>query len=91
MYDTLKPGGWFESQEFEPDVYSDDGTLALVRHLTSWLEELNAASDKFGKALRIANLLKGRMEEAGFVDVQERIIKVSSAFPNYYLSVLGAR
>lgn len=76
-YDALKPGGWFESQEFEADVYSDDGTLALAPHLTGWLEKLNDASDQFGKPLRIATSLKTWMEDAGFVDVQERSVKVS--------------
>jgi SAM-dependent methyltransferase len=80
-YENLKPGGWFETQEFEINVYSDDGTLELVEHLTGWLEELNEASVQFGKPLRIANLLKGWMEDVGFVDVEERIVKVSIVRP----------
>jgi len=76
-YENLKPGGWFEMQEFDVNVYSDDGTVELATHLTSWLEELREASDRFGKPLEIAHQLKGRMEEAGFADIEQRIVQVS--------------
>lgn len=76
-FENLKPGGWFEMQEFLTQVQSDDGTLELTQHLCQWLDELNEASERLGKPLRTAHLIKPWMEEAGFVDVEEKVVKVS--------------
>ena len=76
-YENLKPGGWLETQEFDTDVRSDDGTHGLATNLASWLEELKGASERFGKPLKMAHQLKGWMEEVGFVDVEQKIVRVS--------------
>lgn len=79
-YANLKAGGWFEMQEFQNKVYSDDDTIQLVKGLIEWDDELEEASIKFGKPLRIAHLLKDWMEEAGFVEVREKIVKASITY-----------
>ena len=78
IFNNLNSGGYVEIQEYPCDIKSDDGTLSLVPDLMDWVERLNEGCDKIGKPARNAHLLKGWMEQAGFVDVQQDIIKVSS-------------
>lgn len=75
-FESLKPGGYLEMQEYYGHVFSDDNTLVKVPFLADYVEKLNEAAEKLGKPLRIANKLKGMMEDAGFEDVQEEIHKV---------------
>jgi SAM-dependent methyltransferase len=75
-YTHLQPGGWLEFQEPEAWVLSDDGTMEKAVNLKQWQELCNNAAAQFGKEIRIADTLKQRMVDAGFVDVHERIIKV---------------
>jgi SAM-dependent methyltransferase len=72
----LKPGGWMESQEPMPTTSCDDGTMAPDWPVLEWLNYLDAASEEAGRPLRIGNKLKTWYEEAGFVDVQERIFQM---------------
>jgi len=77
VYNHLKPGGYFESQEYPCAIYSDDDTASLVPELMDWVSKLNEGCAKIGKPSANAHLIKGYMEEAGFVDVKEEIYKVS--------------
>jgi SAM-dependent methyltransferase len=72
---NLKPGGWFEMQEYHCQVYSDDDSLDKAVWLKDWVEQMNEASKQFGKVLKTANLIKGYMIDAGFVDIHEEIYK----------------
>lgn len=45
----------------------------------SWCDTLETASTGFGKTLNVGRFHKQWMEEAGFVDVEERVVKVSVA------------
>lgn len=75
-YAHLKPGGWFEAQEFEAWVLSDDGTHQSAGMVMDWQDRLNAASAKFGKPMNVAARIAGWLEEEGFVNVQDDIYKV---------------
>ena len=77
-YTHLKPGGWFEAQEFETLVLSDDGTHTRATNVLAWQDQLNQASKKFGKPVNVAPRLSGWMEDAGFVNVADDVYKVSS-------------
>ncbi|KAI9834988.1 MAG: hypothetical protein M1819_002711 [Sarea resinae] len=72
----LQLGGYLESQDFMPTLYCDDGSLPTSWPFLEWTRYVDDASMAYGRPLRIANKLKRWYEEAGFVDVQERIIKV---------------
>lgn len=72
----LEPGGYMESQEFYPTVYCDDGSLPPDWIFQQWTRHIDDASMSLGRPLRIANKLKRWYEEAGFVDVEERVFKV---------------
>ncbi|KAF2146102.1 uncharacterized protein K452DRAFT_324137 [Aplosporella prunicola CBS 121167] len=75
-FDSLKPGGWIEMQEYAIEYASDDGTLEKAKNLTKWIDQLNEASASFGKDMNMAKKHKGLMEKAGFVNVREQVFKV---------------
>lgn len=72
---NLKPGGLLEMQEYEGWVFSSKDFSHT--DISNWQNLVNEASSKFGKELDVARKLKPLMEEAGFVDVKEQIVKVS--------------
>lgn len=77
-YTHLVPGGWAEFQEPLALAECDDGTLDKAEDLLRWQDLCNNAAAGFGKDIRVGNTLKGRMEAAGFVNVHEKVLKVSN-------------
>lgn len=75
-FETLRPGGWFESQEYDANILCDDGTLPLDGHLSTWFREINEASELMGRPTNVAASLRDAYIEAGFIDVQVRIFKM---------------
>lgn len=76
-FNNLKPGGILEVQEYPCTVNSDDDTTKLVPDMMKWVKKLNEGCEIIKKPGNNAHLLKGYMEEVGFVDVQQMIYKVS--------------
>lgn len=79
-YQHLAPGGWFEAQEFEVGLSSDDGTHEQATAIANWQHLLLQASTKFGKPINVSRRLSGWMEHAGFMNVANDVYKVGSAF-----------
>lgn len=79
MRDHTKRGGLVEVQEYEGWLYSSKDFSHTKIH--QWQVLGNEASSKFGKDINMARKLKPLMEECGFVDVQEKIVKVCQALP----------
>ncbi|KAF2274051.1 S-adenosyl-L-methionine-dependent methyltransferase, partial [Westerdykella ornata] len=75
-YDNMQPGGWAEFQEPDAWFYSDDDSMERATNMMQWQILCNEAADKFGKPIRVGHFLKEKLENAGFVDVQERIIHI---------------
>ncbi|KAH7377705.1 S-adenosyl-L-methionine-dependent methyltransferase [Pyrenochaeta sp. MPI-SDFR-AT-0127] len=75
-YTHLTPGGWLELQEPLALCESDDGTLELAKDILHWQELCNDAAQGFKKDIRVGDSLRQRMIDAGFVDVQEKVVKV---------------
>ena len=73
---ALEPGGWFESQEVDCKVCCDDGSLDPAGPLAKWSDDLIAASEKLGRPAILAATLKEVYERVGFVDVQQRVLKM---------------
>lgn len=75
---NLKEGeGWIEVQEYDAWVYSDDDLeMKKAPWTLEWCETLNRVSTQFGKMLNVGRHHKRWMQEAGFVDVQEKVVKV---------------
>ena len=76
-FQTLKPGGWLEIQDFEGFIFSDDGTLTDDSWCKEWLKNMDEASAKFGKHYNYIAVQKERLIKAGFVDIREQVMKVS--------------
>ena len=71
-----KPGGYMESQELMSTPYCDDGTMKPAWAFAEWTKHGDNASMAANRPMRIANKLKRWYEEAGFVDVQEKVFKI---------------
>lgn len=72
----LKPGGFMESQEIMSTPYCDDGTMPDNWPFKEWMATLDEAAMQADRPLRIASRLKRWYQEAGFVDVQEKVFKM---------------
>ncbi|KAH3920380.1 hypothetical protein HBI56_069300 [Parastagonospora nodorum] len=75
-YTHVVPGGWVEFQEPLALCESDDGTLERAVDLCQWQALCNEAAAGFKKDLCVGHTLRQRMLDAGFVDVQEKVVKV---------------
>lgn len=71
----LRPGGWLESQELGL-LECDDGTVSDTNAFKRWCDDLMEASAAAGRPLEFAKHMKRWYEEAGFVDVQEKVYKI---------------
>lgn len=77
-YRCCKPGGYLESYEASPMVLSDDGTLPETSATAQWSQLFIEGGKTIGRSFTVVDegIQKKAMEEAGFVDVQEKNIKV---------------
>jgi len=76
-FDALKPNAWLEVQEYDAWIYSDDDEkMEKAPWTVEWCQTMEKLSTDFGKTINVARFQKKWMEDAGFVDVRERIIKV---------------
>ncbi|KAG4440046.1 hypothetical protein IFR05_004496 [Cadophora sp. M221] len=71
-----KPGGYMESQEIFPTPFCDDNTMPDNYPFLEWSKYFDQAATTAKRPVRIAHKLKRWYEEAGFVDVQEKIIRM---------------
>ncbi|KAJ4193962.1 hypothetical protein NW767_010202 [Fusarium falciforme] len=72
----LSPGGYFELQAAYTRFLSDDDTAKKAADVHSWCSQLVAGIEKFGKPIDGAPTWKKKLEEAGFQDVQQEILKL---------------
>ncbi|KAK4242237.1 S-adenosyl-L-methionine-dependent methyltransferase [Achaetomium macrosporum] len=79
-YKALAPGGWLESHEASPNVFSDDDTLPPKSAIAQWGPLFVDGGKAIGRSFTIVDedIQRKAMEEAGFVDIQEKLIKVPS-------------
>jgi trans-aconitate methyltransferase len=75
---SLAPGGYLEMQAVHSEFKSDDNTKDKAENALLWMKTMVEGSSKFGKPLNVAPEWKKQMEEAGFVDVEQKILKVST-------------
>ena len=71
-----RPGGYFEIQELDPHVGSDDGTHLKGKTQIQWTEMLCEASLAYGRPVPLHTDYKAWFEEAGFVDVEQYFFKI---------------
>lgn len=72
----LKPGGWIEIQEFDGRVNCDDGTIAPDAPLKRFYDLIPIAMANFGTTFNAGEALMEPLENAGFVNVSCRVLKV---------------
>ncbi|KAI9152037.1 S-adenosyl-L-methionine-dependent methyltransferase [Paramyrothecium foliicola] len=75
-FDNLKPGGWWDSQDFGGMIKCDDGTLRKDSALLKFMELCDQAMAKFGMVFRRGSTLGELLTKAGFTRVQCRTVKV---------------
>jgi trans-aconitate methyltransferase len=75
-FDALAPGGYIEFQDGAFPLRSDDGTLEGTR-LKEWNELIIQGANALGRPWTNTPNYKRWFEEAGFVDVEERVYKVA--------------
>ncbi|KAI5457649.1 S-adenosyl-L-methionine-dependent methyltransferase [Mariannaea sp. PMI_226] len=75
-YENLKPGGWIEIQEFDARAHCSDGTLATDAPLAKFFDTAELAVKRFGMNFRAGENLRGPLEEAGFTNVECKVLKV---------------
>ena len=71
----LKPGGWIEHSEINPDTKSDDGTTGKGDPFYDAGEFAHGCTEMNGKSLVIQADLKQMIMDAGFVNVVEHYYK----------------
>lgn len=78
-YTALKPGGWIESFEVEADYRSDDDTIPHNSSMYLWQELFTEGGKKLNRPFTILSddTQRKGIEEAGFVDITVKEIKVS--------------
>ncbi len=72
-FDNLKPGGWFEEQEVQASVFSNDGSAGPDSALFRWADLLAQAAEVGGLDARANNNFGQHLKEQGFVNITERI------------------
>lgn len=75
----LKPGrGWLECHEVEVEVFSDDNTIPPNWPFTNWFRghREGYASFRNPSTLNVADKLMRMMQDAGYVDIHERVDKI---------------
>ncbi|PGG95279.1 hypothetical protein AJ79_10145 [Helicocarpus griseus UAMH5409] len=92
FYEHLKPGGFVEFNDSSIPIYSEDGTVTPDYKVSEMLQSLAAASDKIGLNMDPAPSLKGWVEDAGFINVEQKILRLPiGTWPkNKRLKLIGA-
>ncbi|MCJ1313077.1 hypothetical protein MMC25_006754 [Agyrium rufum] len=75
-YKHCKPGGYFEIQELDPRLDSDDGSHRQSPIHVWCTDLLRSSSKEAGKPVPTYDQYKGWFEEAGFVDVRVTYFKI---------------
>ncbi|PNY25716.1 Uncharacterized protein TCAP_04335, partial [Tolypocladium capitatum] len=73
---ALEYGGWFESQEVDTNICCDDDTLGPEGPLVKWFDDLMIASGMADRPAILGATLKEVYEKVGFVDIQQRAVKM---------------
>ncbi|PWY67943.1 S-adenosyl-L-methionine-dependent methyltransferase [Aspergillus heteromorphus CBS 117.55] len=72
----LRPGGYYEIQEFRVWFHAQDPPLPDDCGIARWQRLLTEGSTEFGKPLNVVQELEAKMVKAGFEWVEEEVLKV---------------
>lgn len=74
-FEFLRPGGYFEAQEFDILVQTEPDGSKTGTSFRKWCEKLIAAAMKAGINARAPLKFRDQLTEAGFVDIQSKTIR----------------
>ena len=79
-FKSLKSGGWVESLEASPYMWSDDGSVKDDSAMGQWGKLFVSCSKQLGRSFTMVDdgTHKSSMEAAGFVDIGRYTMKVGS-------------
>ncbi|GMG32272.1 unnamed protein product [Aspergillus oryzae var. brunneus] len=77
VFDHTSSGGYFELQAVSAHFLSDDDTAEKAVTAQEWMKNIREGGRKFGKPLDDACEWKQKLEDIGFADVTETLLKVS--------------
>ncbi len=91
-YKCLKPGGWLESFEPSPYIRCDNATLPPKSAVAQWGQLFVEASKITQRTVRVVDdgIQMNAMQEAGFVNLHEKEIKVCAHLLSERLFCLNA-
>lgn len=75
-FEALKPGGWVEFSDLTNPPQSDDNTIPEQSKLLEFFGLLTEGCSKVGRDLHAPKKWKHVLEEAGFINIEERVFKV---------------
>ncbi|KAJ9638964.1 hypothetical protein H2201_007434 [Coniosporium apollinis] len=75
-YNHIKPGGWMECQEMHHFAQCDDGSMPDDYKLTEYIGYIQKGLAVLGPDLQAALKLADKLKATGFVNVEERVLKV---------------
>jgi len=75
-YRHCKPGAYFEMQDLDPRLTSDDDSISKSPMHMMFCDLIVDASEQYGKPVPRYSQYKGWLEDAGFVDVREYLFKI---------------
>ncbi|KIN03515.1 hypothetical protein OIDMADRAFT_102037 [Oidiodendron maius Zn] len=78
-YNHMKPGAYIEQFELSVEVKSDDGTVTddgPLRKLNELCGVFIDAGEITGRTFEVAGAMKSNIEQAGFVNIVEKVFKV---------------
>ncbi|WQF77262.1 Putative S-adenosyl-L-methionine-dependent methyltransferase superfamily [Colletotrichum destructivum] len=73
-YQSLEPGGYLELHDHMLPLKCQDGTMAEDFKPYKWNNLLIEATNQIGRPINVPSTFKQMLEDAGFVDVEERIV-----------------
>ncbi|KAF3183903.1 hypothetical protein TWF788_005376 [Orbilia oligospora] len=76
VFKTLKPGGYWESQEHTVEITADDGSVPEDNILKQWCTNLIQATEIIGQTCVVAPHIIGHMQKAGFVNIKQQFFKL---------------
>lgn len=74
-YNNLAPGGWIEHMDIANGFCCDDGSLPKDSLLAKFDDDMAPVVAQIGNTIRITELMRKGIEDAGFINVQERHFK----------------
>ncbi|EPE05846.1 methyltransferase domain-containing protein [Ophiostoma piceae UAMH 11346] len=79
-YRVTKQGGYLESYEGSPHIYSDDNTMPADSAIAQWGPLFINGGKIIGRSFTVVDdaVQRRAMEAAGYVDIQEKLVKVPS-------------